>query len=322
MNKFLIFAILFIFVISTVLVCIFQPKTHKPIKFENNKFKISMMTDKTEYDNEAQKVEFASPDVNLTTPDFKIEFPDVNIETPNVNIETPKVNIETPKVNVSSPKVDVKTTEKKPQADKSQPAKAEKPQPAKADKTEKKPASKQDKSNDDFYNKKPQTNPNTQVTTPLEDFFNNKPEKKNENKPQVAADNPQPVATKPVTKVLTEEEEIIAWNKWRSDLQNKLMKDSDQKISAPIGTTFYFTFTADVHGNVSNVKTWASNPSYTPEAVRVLKPLIIGYQHKYILQFPEGSKRIITNVSGGFTMAHATTYSSPSDYNDFERVKR
>jgi len=306
MNKFLVFTILFIFVIATALVCIFQPKTHKPIKFEQRNFEVSMMTDKTEFDAESPKVEFDASDINISAPDIHLDVPEINIETPKVNIETHKVNVSTPKVNVSSPKVNVT----QPKTD-SKPA-TEKPQSQKADTPAKKTAAKTDKPAD-FYNTKPQTNPNTKADKPLDEFFRPQPAKTNEEKTQPA---------KPATKVLTEEEEIIAWNKWRSDLQNKLMRDSDQKIAAPIGTTFYFTFTADVHGYVSNVKTWASNPSYTPEAVRVLKPLIQSYQHKDILVFPAGSKRIITNVSGGFTMAHATTYSSPSDYNDFERVKR
>ncbi|MBQ2645638.1 hypothetical protein IJG14_08730, partial [bacterium] len=121
-------------------------------------------------------------------------------------------------------------------------------------------------------------------------------------------------------KVLTEQEEIIAWNKWRSDLQNKLMKDS--KITAPMGTSFMFSFTVDKYGNITNLKTWSSNPSYTPMAVRIIKPLLLSYQKTYILKFPEGSKRIITNANGGFTMASATRYSSPSDYNDYERVRK
>ena len=125
--------------------------------------------------------------------------------------------------------------------------------------------------------------------------------------------------TAPV-RVLTEEEEIIAWNKWRSDLQNKLMRDS--KIAAPIGTSFEFSFTVDKFGTISNLKTWSSNPSYTPLTVRVIKPLLLSYQKTAILNFPTGSKRVITNVNGGFTMAHSSRFSSPADYNDYERVTK
>ena len=38
---------------------------------------------------------------------------------------------------------------------------------------------------------------------------------------------------------MTEQEEIIAWNKWRSAVQNRIMDDS--KIDyAPLGTVFMF----------------------------------------------------------------------------------
>lgn len=123
-----------------------------------------------------------------------------------------------------------------------------------------------------------------------------------------------------VVRQLTEQEEIIAWNKWRSDLQNQVMKDT--KISAPLGTTFKFSFTVDKFGNLSNIKVWSTNPVYSETAVRVIKPVLAGYQGKPILTFPQGTKRIITNVTGGFTMATSTGYSKPSDYSDYERVKK
>lgn len=119
---------------------------------------------------------------------------------------------------------------------------------------------------------------------------------------------------------LTQEElEIIAWNKWRSDLQNKVMRDT--KLSAPIGTVFKFSFTVDREGTISNLKTWSQNSDYTPMAVRIIKPAILSYQGLSILNFPSESKRVITNVNGGFTVWYSAGYSSPSDYSDYERVK-
>lgn len=119
--------------------------------------------------------------------------------------------------------------------------------------------------------------------------------------------------------ITAEEAEIIAWNKWRSDLQNRVMRDT--KIRAPIGTVFKFSFTVDREGTISNLKTWAQNSDYTPMAVRVIKPTILSYQGQSILNFPPESKRVITNVNGGFTVWYSAGYSSPSDYSDYERVK-
>lgn len=118
---------------------------------------------------------------------------------------------------------------------------------------------------------------------------------------------------------LTEQEEIIAWNKWRSDLQNQVMRDA--KIIAPLGTAFKFSFTVDKFGTISNLKVWSTDPVYTNAGIRVIKPILLGYQGKYILEFPQGTKRIITNVTGGFVMARETNYSSPKDYSDYEKVK-
>lgn len=136
---------------------------------------------------------------------------------------------------------------------------------------------------------------------------------------------PQKIATqKPVEPVkqetLTEREEVIAWNNWRSQIQNQVMTDT--KIGAPMGTQFLFSFTVDKFGNMSNVKVWSQNPVYTDLGVRVVKPVLMGYQNKPILNFPEGTKRVITNVTGGFYIATNTKYSSSKDYSDFEKVKK
>lgn len=121
------------------------------------------------------------------------------------------------------------------------------------------------------------------------------------------------------SQITAEQEEIIAWNKWRSDLENQVLKDTD--ISAPIGTIFRFSFTVDREGNISNLKTWSDNPQYTPMAVNNVKPVILSYQGKRILNFPPKSKRIITNVEGYFITWTSTGYSTPSDFSDYERVK-
>lgn len=127
--------------------------------------------------------------------------------------------------------------------------------------------------------------------------------------------------TVPTTpKQLTEQEEIIVWNQWRSNLQNRVM--SDTKISAPVGTVFKFSFTVDKFRNISNIKVWSTNDAYTNLAVNLIKPVLQSYQGKQILEFPQGTKRVITNVTGNFVIAHTMGYSSASDYSDYEKVKK
>jgi len=147
--------------------------------------------------------------------------------------------------------------------------------------------------------------------------------------PTVATTTAKP-APKPVQKVekvqtkpqkLTEQQEEIEWNKWRSNLQNQIMKDS-KLPSIPNGTVFKFSFTVDKYGKVSNVKTWSLTPSYTPYAIQYIAPVIRGYQGHSILDFPYGSNRVITNVEGGFKISSTSKYSTPNDYNDMETVKK
>ena len=138
---------------------------------------------------------------------------------------------------------------------------------------------------------------------------------------------PQPVqqaktvsAPQPV-KVMTAQEEEIAWNKWRSNLQNQIMKDSKMP-NMPTGTVFKFSFTVDKYGKVTNVKTWSTTPQYTPYAIQYIAPAIRSYQGHSILNFPAGSSRVTTEVTGGWKIATSAKYSTPQDFNDIEKVTR
>lgn len=119
---------------------------------------------------------------------------------------------------------------------------------------------------------------------------------------------------------MTEQEEIIAWNKWRSNLQNQIMKDSDIDY-APLGTLFMFTFVVDKFGNVSNIKVQCSNPQFMDVARNNVKPAIARLQQKPILNFPRGTQRVSTIVVGAFLIGTQERYSTPNDYADFERIK-
>ena len=136
----------------------------------------------------------------------------------------------------------------------------------------------------------------------------------------VAQEKPQQPKKQQQKKLTPEEEELLAWNEWRSNLQNKVMRDV--VLAAPIGTRFEFSFTVDKQGRISNLKVWSKNPDYTDLAVRTIKPVLQSYQGQSILKFPEKSKRVITNVTGGFSIARSSRYSTPSDYSDYEKIKK
>ena len=132
----------------------------------------------------------------------------------------------------------------------------------------------------------------------------------------------QPIEKQPQKnerELTAEQQEIIAWNKWRSDLQNKVMRES--KIMAPVGTRFGFSFTVDKFGNISNLRVSAEPSCYTQMALKHIRPVLLSYQEQEILKFPPESKRVVVNIEGHFSMARTSKFSSPSDYSDYERVK-
>ena len=129
----------------------------------------------------------------------------------------------------------------------------------------------------------------------------------------------QPVKQTTATKTLTSEE--IAWNVWRSNLQNKIMQDV-YLPEIPNGTVFKFSFNVDKYGKITNVQTWSTTSSYTPYAIQYIAPVIRSYQGKAILNFPSGSTRETTEVKGGWKISVNEKFSTPQDYHDIEKVLR
>lgn len=132
---------------------------------------------------------------------------------------------------------------------------------------------------------------------------------------------PQTTQSTVQPKQLTPQEEAIAWNKWRSNLQNQIMKDA-RLPNVPNGTIFKFSFSVDKYGKVTNVKTWSETQMYTPYAIQYIAPVIRSYQGRSILNFPTGSNRVTTDVTGGWKISTSAKYSTPQDYNDIEKVTR
>ena len=118
---------------------------------------------------------------------------------------------------------------------------------------------------------------------------------------------------------MSEQEEIIAWNRWRSNLQNQIMRDS-QIDYAPLGTLFTFSFVVDKFGNISNIKVECSNPNYMDVVRNKVKPAIANLQRKPILNFPKGSQRTSTVVIGGFLIGTQEIFSTPEQFSDYERI--
>ena len=111
--------------------------------------------------------------------------------------------------------------------------------------------------------------------------------------------------------------ELIAWNEWRSNLQNTIMQKSD--IEGMYGTIYFFIFNVDNNRIISDIKVRsnASDDRYNIDKVtRTIKDL----EGSDILEFPQGTTRTSVRFTGGFMFAYHTRYSSPSDFNDVEQV--
>lgn len=269
MQKFVITFLLLIFIISTGIITVTKPKTHKPVMFESKDFSLSMLTNNTESDKAEKMVQ------------------------PKVIIE--QIKTEEKEQNIEQKKIQNKPGQNTQQVNK--PSVQNKVQP---------------------QIQKPKTLPNKEIKAQPEQL----PVKIDEVKEEIK-DTVIPVQIQPdiPQRTLTEEEiETIEWNKWRADLQNKLMHDA--KISAPIGTSFGFSFMVYDNGTITNLTTWTNNQNYGTIAVNVIKPILLSYQGTEILKFPKRTKRVMTYVVGGFTMARTNRFASPDDYNDYERIKK
>ena len=115
-------------------------------------------------------------------------------------------------------------------------------------------------------------------------------------------------------------EELIAWNSWRSKIQNWIMQHSNV-TEADMGTIFYFTFSVDKYRNVKNIKVFCTNRNYVGD-IKQVRSTIMSLKGKPILEFPEGSNRERIDFGGGFLIGPYSQFSSPSDFNDVERVLR
>lgn len=166
--------------------------------------------------------------------------------------------------------------------------------------------------------KTPKTSTNNKISTVQQPKTAQKSEPQAVKKPLQTTQS-QPAQTK--KKVLTEQEEIIAWNAWRSHIQNTVMQRF--QTAAPVGAKFKFSFTVDKWGRISNLSVGCANslcPSYATERIRAV---ITGFQNTSILNFPEGTSRIMTVVKGGFEVTSSESqFSKPSDYSDYELIKR
>lgn len=167
----------------------------------------------------------------------------------------------------------------------------------------------------------PQDNSN-EVLEQVENMLNNELDKAVEKEPETSREV-KPGATCSICDKLKDpkyREELIAWNSWRSKIQNWIMQHSNV-TEADMGTIFYFTFSVDKYRNVKNIKVFCTNRNYVGD-IKQVRSTIMSLKGKPILEFPEGSNRERIDFGGGFLIGPYSQFSSPSDFNDVERVLR
>lgn len=305
MNK-LIISLIVIFILLTTAILVVKPSLHKPLTFAPQNTIVESIPQKAsdtdvetqivhvQQTQEEQGIQLAPQQDKLTQQNVKVsQIPQQIVEQKSIfqNIPSQVVN------------KNIKTKAVKSQTQVQQRPKYELP-----------------KSIQDIVNGKHSQNQEVEKIVqspkpPVQQTSHQKPTTQPQQQIQQKPKPPQVQNNAP----LTEAEEVIVWNKWRSDLQNKVMRDS--RIAAPRGTVFRFSFTVNKFGQMSNLKIWSDTPGYTNYAIQALKPLLLSYQGKPILNFPARTKRITTNVEGAFAISNQDRYTTPNDYSDIERVR-
>lgn len=284
-----------IIVLSTLCILGLKPKMHNKVLMYNSEYSIVESEPEDTQDMVIPEKEQVQVVKNTVSNEVKQEV-QKKIEAPK-KVETVKTVVEPKKeIKTVSSKNEIKQPQKEVTKVAQQPVKVEVKQ----------------------VTKEPAKTVATKVVEPIKQP---KPTVKTEPIGQQKTTTVQKTQDTPKTKVLTQQEEEIAWNIWRSNLQNQIMKDTKLPY-IPKGTVFKFSFDVDKYGRISNIKTWSLTPNYTPYAIQYIAPVIRSYQGKDILDFPEGTQRITTNFVGGWKISDNAKYSTPNDYNDIEKVKR
>lgn len=293
---FLKVSVVVLFVILTIITIRIHPEIHQPMVIEDADFKLVRVSDTIT--SQTTPVTTVGPTVTQQT--VTVEPQQTKQVQQSVNIATPKAT-ETPKY----------VQEETPQQ--TRPVKIKLP---------KKDTQTQTVVQEPSQNELLQRLLNTDIedTKALEENSRKLAQsmQKNNRAPQQTYKQPQQTPTHK-NPYMTEQEEIIAWSRWRSNIHNQVMKDSNAGV-APYGTVFSFSFLVDKYGNVSNVKVSCSNNYCMNIARDNLKPAIMHLQRKPILNFPRGTQRTSTVVSGSFLIGSEDKFSTPSNFSDFERV--
>lgn len=320
-------AFLILFILSTVITFSIRPKLHEPFVIEDANFRLVRISDNivpqttpTLVVNNPQEIQVSIPQTETVR---EVSQP-VEVAAPKQvrNVEQTIVNIpsQTQKITQTVKEVPVEKTvvNKTVKNDKSQLEMLQRIMKNAEQASKETPVETKKVVTTQPSQKTTQTVTQTPVQKPVQAQVVQKPVTQQVQKP-VTQTAQKPSNSK--NPYMTEQEEIIAWNIWRSNIQNQIMRDSDIGF-APQGTVFTFSFVVDKFGNVSNIKVECSHPYFMDTAREGVKPAISKLQGKPILNFPKGTQRVTTTFTGNFVISNQNIFSTPGDFSDYERVKR
>jgi outer membrane biosynthesis protein TonB len=296
---FLKVTVIILFIILTILTIKIHPEIHQPMLIEDENFKLVRISDTLSSENTPTTIAISPTEQKTVTQQTTPVQNNVDVRP----VETKTVQTRT----INMPKKEVQTYPQNQTQNKKQVS-----------------TSKQEPSQLELLQRL--LNTDIEDTKALEE--NAQKLAQTMQQPQKVVSQPQkttqtrtqtPQTSNPKNPYMTEQEELIAWNKWRSNIHNQVMRDSNAGI-APYGTVFTFSFLVDKYGNVSNVKVSCSNDYCMNIARNNLKPAISNLQKKPILNFPRGTQRTSVVVNGSFLIGSEDKFSTPSNFSDVERV--
>lgn len=301
-----------VLIISTILICVFKPDMHKSILVYNSQYKIEPVSSNVEIQNQSSRITQKSlPEqtaIPITLQKSEVKEQPLNTAQIPVKMNTKPV-ISFNKTAGKNIDTKIRTQEVKnipPQIDVNKIV-ANNQKILKNQNTEAKTVQ--------MSQQKIHSTPSNNPIQSTKNIVNTQPVK---TVPQKVV-SAQPVKTAPKPVVITPAQEEIAWNIWRSNLQNKIMHDT-KLPPVPMGTIFRFSFDVDKFGRITNIQTWSDTSQYTPYAIQFVAPVIRNCQGRSILTFPEGTSRTSTKFVGAWKISTSSKYSTPQDYNDIEKV--
>lgn len=289
---FLKVAVVILYIVLTILTIKIHPGIHQPMVLEDADFKLTRISD------------------NLTTATIPMVTSQPQQKTVSIPPATSQESSKTIEVKVTEPTVSTKTVQvTTPQTQTVQkPIKIPKYAQTQPQQQETSVEISQQELLEQIIKIAQQELGNPEVTEKVIE--------KTTQKPQQPQQIQQPVQKQPTK---CEQEEIIAWNKWRSAIHNQIMKDSGAG-TAPLGSIFQFSFLVDKYGNVSNIKTSCIGSGCMEIARTGVKSAISNLHRKPILEFPKNTHRTSVVVSGQFLIGMEDRFSTPSNFSDIERI--